>query len=329
MQQAYANLGITNVSVTVTNKYVRFKPTIAQLSYLDSFMDAKGLELFDAPLDYQILLEGDYYQDPSIPAEQPTWQYAVVPANFSFPSGIQYEVLASIHIPGDSYTAVETEAERLASLGGGGANSLNNGGVGTDGLDCGTGYHYDYTTHTCVANDCASGYHWDGNSCVLDQTSPNPPAPAPDAAVPAGGITVDETQALPGLAISGTQGGYVRAPIRRARIVARRWFKIERTYTDNNGHFQFTKRFKHKVRIEMKCKNDDAIVRSMRGVRLWQMLFPLKKVFGVFSGNKTNIDYNFRKWDITAKARGNRYWAGATVHNAVQEYKEFATALNI
>lgn len=58
-------------------------------------------------------MRGDYYQDPSIPDEQITWQYAVVPPDFQFPAGIQYQILAQIHIPGNDYTAVETEAERL------------------------------------------------------------------------------------------------------------------------------------------------------------------------------------------------------------------------
>ena len=332
MQQAYANLGITNVSVTVTNKYIRFKPTIDQLSYLDSFMDAKGLELFDAPLDYQILMEGDYYQDPSITAEQPTWQYAVVPNLFSFPSGVQYEVLAQIHIPGDNYTAVETEAERLAVLGGGGAAASTNGGVQPDGLNCPSGYHKDRETGHCVPNNCPEGYHWDNDEydCLPDHTEPNPP-PAPDAAVPAGTITVDETQHLAGLPASTTPGhttDWYRAPLRQARVVARRWFKIERTYTDNAGHFQFTKRFKHKVKINVKFKNGDAVVRCLRGVRVWNAFSPLNKVIGVYDGNKSTISYNLAKYP-DRHAKGNQYWVGGTVHNGVQEYKDFAATEHI
>ncbi len=220
MTQAYHNLGIYNVPVNVTNLYVRFKPTITQFKYLDSFMDVQGFDLFDIPLDYQILTEGDYYQDPSIPAEQPTWQYAVVPANFSFPAGIQYESLAQIHIPADNYTAVETEAEAIAGGGGGGLSSIGNGGVQTNGIDCLAGYHKDPETGQCVPDNCPTGYHWvDGNGCVPDNSCPSgyywngtacvpdvttPPPPAPDAAVPAGAITVDETQPLPGLALSTT-----------------------------------------------------------------------------------------------------------------------------
>ncbi len=348
MQQAYANLGITNVSVAATHQYVRFKPTIDQMSYLDSFMEVKGLELFDAPLDYQILLEGGYYQDPSIPAKQPTWQYAVVPKLFSFPSGIQYELLAQIHIPADTYTAVETEAERLASLGGGGAAATTDGGTQPDGIDCLPGYHYDIETQTCIPNSCPSGYHWDGTTCAPDNPCPvgyhwdgsncipnstTPPAPAPDAAVPAGGITVDETQQLAALAASTTRNTFYGttnrlAPVRQARVVARRWFKVERTYTDVNGHFQFTKRFKHKVRINIKFKNDDAVVRCLRGVRVWNTFSPLNKVIGVYNANKNNISYNFIQYG-ERHAKGNQYWVGSTVHNSLQEYKDFAATEHI
>lgn len=318
-KQAYANLGITNVPVTVTNLYIRFKPTIDQVSFLDSVMDGQGLELFDAPFDYQILKEGDYYQDPSIPGEQPNWQYATVPANFTYPAGIQYETLASIHIPGDSYTAVETEAERLAALqDGGGTLTAGSGAVVQPNVpQCPDGYHWDFSTNSCLA--CPGGYTWNGTSCEPDSPpNQNPPAPAADAAVPAGTLTVFDTQ------LPGATGNHL-FPLRNVRIVAKRWFKVDRLYTDNNGHFQCSKRFKHKVKIKVKFKNNDAFVRSMRGVRLWQMLLPFNKTLGVYSGDKSNIVYNFSKFDNSdSGAKGNRYWSAATVFNGVQEYKDYA-----
>ncbi len=351
MQQAYRNLGITNVSVRVTNKYVRFKPTMDQMSYLDSFMDAKGMELYDAPLDYQILLEGDYYQDPSIPAEQPTWQYAVVPNVFTYPTGVQYETLAQIHIPGDNYTAVETEAERLAEAGGGGGlNATEGGGAEPNGILCLEGYHKDPETGQCVPNNCPANYHWDGTTCVPDApscpsgyywngsncvpVSNNPPAPAADAAVPAGKLTLDETQQVSDLTgISTTYNTWYGtknklAPLQNARVVARRWFKIERVYTNAAGQFTFTKRFKHKVKINVKFKNDDAVIRCLRGVRVWNVFSPLNKVIGSYSGNKNNISYNFAQYD-ERHAKGNQYWVGGTVHNGLQEYKTFAQGQNI
>src|SRR5206468_833065 len=74
-----------------------------------------GYELFDTPMDFQVLLEGNYYQDPSIPDDQPTWFYSVVVPSFQCPAGVQYEILAQIHLPDESHLNVETEAERLAA----------------------------------------------------------------------------------------------------------------------------------------------------------------------------------------------------------------------
>ncbi len=269
-------------------------------------------------------MRGDYYQDPSIPDEQITWQYAVVPPDFQFPAGIQYQILAQIHIPGNDYTAVETEAERLA----GSSNMLPNSIRPQPNIyqcpidshwdysvracvpnDCPPDYHWDYYHRVCVPNNCPQGYYWDGTNCVANQISP--PAPAPDAAVPGGNILVYDTQ---------TQ---TNRPVRKATIVARRWFKIERGFTDNNGHYQLTKRFKNKVRVNVKFKNLDAEVRGLRGARLWQMLFPIKKTIGVFSGDKSNISYTFPLYTDPG-SKGNRYWAGATTHNAVQDYRDYA-----
>lgn len=288
-----------------------FKPTdVDQLDVLTTAMEAQNLEVFDTPVDYDVTYEGDYYQDPSIPEEQITWQYAVVPPNFQFPSGIQYETLAQIHIPGNDYTAVETEAERLAQP----SNMLpNSTRPQPNVLQCDVDSHWDYSVRACVPNNCPVGYSWNGTSCQPDTPPPTstPPAPAADAGVPGGAILVYDTQ---------TQSD--RA-VRKATIVARRWFKIERGFTDNNGHYQLTKRFKNKVRINVKFTNSDAEVRGLRGIRLWQMFFPIKKTLGVYSGDKSNISYTFPLYTDPG-SKGNRYWAGATTHNAVQDYRDYA-----
>lgn len=57
-----------------THWYVRFLP--AQAAEMRTLVDL-GLILFDYPLDYEILEQGDLYHDPSIPSDEITWQYAV------------------------------------------------------------------------------------------------------------------------------------------------------------------------------------------------------------------------------------------------------------
>jgi hypothetical protein len=332
MRNAYAALGLSSSLAVINNLYVRFLPSSPeQFGILDSIMDAQGLDLFDAPMDYDILQEGDYYQDPSIPAEQVSYQYAVVPPSFQFPSGITYTILAQIHIPDDNYTAVETEAERRAAV----QDSLNSiyafqGIANPDNIECQAGYHYDPETRTCVRDNCQPGYHWGGTQCVPN-CSPGyywngntcvpigvPPPPAPDAAIPAGNIAVSDVNL-------GTTPG-----VRNTRIVVKRWFKIQRLYTDNNGHFQASKHFKHKVKIVVKFKNSFADLKGARGIRLWQMWLPISKTIGVYRGNKSNINYTFIQYPngvSYVNNQGNQLWSAATILNAIQEHKDYATQM--
>jgi len=100
MSEALAGLYPTRSSVELpaTDLYVRFLPVSD-----DDFgrLEELGVELFDYPLDREILTDGDYYHDPSIPEGEISWQYAVVPAGFSFPDGIEYEVIENCFIPDD------------------------------------------------------------------------------------------------------------------------------------------------------------------------------------------------------------------------------------
>ena len=106
------------VDVRTTNLYVRFLPSDnAEYELLKSL----GLELVDHPLDYDILVEGDWYHDPSLPNDNVTWQYAVVPHDFDFPA-VRYEIIDECHISEESagtrsdgidWEAVEVESYRL------------------------------------------------------------------------------------------------------------------------------------------------------------------------------------------------------------------------
>ena len=106
------------VSLEATDLYVRFLPkNDAEMNVLKDLR----LYLMDHPMDYRIVREGDYYQDPSVGEEAITWQYSVVPRDFEFPAGIRYEVLDECYLAdhdatkaGDiDWVRVEEEAFRL------------------------------------------------------------------------------------------------------------------------------------------------------------------------------------------------------------------------
>lgn len=92
MQNAYDILYPTKgrQPVETTDLYVRFLPTDQQ-QY--ETLEGLGLNLVDHPLDYEVLRDGDWYRDPTLPEESITWQYAVVKKDFKFPEDIRYEII--------------------------------------------------------------------------------------------------------------------------------------------------------------------------------------------------------------------------------------------
>lgn len=123
------------VTVETTNLYVRFLPASQQECDL---LEKMGLTLLDHPLDYDVLVEGDWYHDPEVPDDEVTWQYAVVPADFEFPD-ITYQIIDECFIAENSpstksdgidWDAVERQAyimtgneERLCDVAGTKASS--------------------------------------------------------------------------------------------------------------------------------------------------------------------------------------------------------------
>jgi len=124
MTRAFMNLYPTSKAasdlITTTHYYARFLPRDEQDCDL---LESLGAELMDHPVDYRIIRDGDYYHDPSIPEDEITWQYAVVPPDFQFPADIPHQILDRCHIAeqevvtraGVQYdmAAVEEEAFRL------------------------------------------------------------------------------------------------------------------------------------------------------------------------------------------------------------------------
>ena len=104
------------IVLEATDIYVRFLPKDrSEYDLLESLFP----NLMDHPVDYEIVQEGDYYRDPQIAEDELTWQYAVVPAGFEFPEGINYEIIDECYISsgvtkdGIDWDAVERESYRL------------------------------------------------------------------------------------------------------------------------------------------------------------------------------------------------------------------------
>lgn len=97
-----------NVTIETTHLYIRFLPKdTLEVSLLES---DTTLELFDYPLDFEIEQIGNWYHDPTVPDDLPTWQYTVVTPDFTYPN-IKYEVLANLFLMDDE----EEQSGRISS----------------------------------------------------------------------------------------------------------------------------------------------------------------------------------------------------------------------
>lgn len=93
----------TQLKLETTDYYVRFRPTDTT-QYRTLF--EQGFELFDYPLDCEILSEGSYYHDPDIPEDEITWQYTIIPVS-KLDSSINNEKIYKIQKTGDDITITD------------------------------------------------------------------------------------------------------------------------------------------------------------------------------------------------------------------------------
>jgi hypothetical protein len=98
--QTLANNGYlptVNARVFLSHYYVKFKPKDSDEYEL--LTSDSTLAFSDLPIESNISLNGDYYHDPSLPDSVPTFQYTAVKVDYSFPEGIEYEILGELYIP--------------------------------------------------------------------------------------------------------------------------------------------------------------------------------------------------------------------------------------
>jgi len=269
-------------------------------------LDSLDLDLFDYPLDKNVIQEGEYWPDAYVGLGQNEfpWLYTVVDAGFQFPAGITHEILESEYIPDD-----DGPLEDLAFEMTGNEECPNNIDPSTP--ECPDGYHWDFNLGTCVENNtCPPGYHWDSNipGCVPDPSTPLRPHGMINFK------TYDDYGVVP-----------PTAPLRYTRIEGRRFLKIDKTYTDANGNFQFSKRFPRRVTIVVKFRTSYVTITKTK-----RFLSPVKKNIGTYRGNDLqNLNYTFERSTSLSKKMRTQRWIAAIALNTVHEAKTFLALNNL
>lgn len=107
-----ANSQFAGKVVEATHYYVEITPeTEADLETLNRLDDESETDtpvLHDHPVDYEVLVEGDYYIDPQNEEDLYHPIYTTIPVDYQLPAGIKYRVLDDLYEPTEEEYVVET-----------------------------------------------------------------------------------------------------------------------------------------------------------------------------------------------------------------------------
>ena len=270
MKKALANLNANgriagDFDIETTDLYVRFLPADS-LEY-DAITADTTIEVFDHPLDFEIEQEGNWYHDPSIPDHLPTYQYTVVKPDYIFPDTIEHEILAELFIP------EELEEDSLAN------------GRTTSNID----FLYALEDEALQITD-----NWE--EPIDEESAPNARRSRWN---PSGRIRVREVERRSGL--QTTQRGWL--PVENIKVRVRRWFTIKTDYTDANGNYRISHRFRRPVNYSVKFETPYAKISNWIG---WDTRHDGPKRKGAW-----NVDFNWH----------SESWVRATLINAIVEYR--------
>ncbi len=95
-----------NFTVHATHLYVKFTPKNYQ--ELDILEADSNLDITGVPKDYTIKQQGSWYRAPNLPDSVPNPQYASVSVNYTFPAGVNYQILDSLYVPDEDPVLMTT-----------------------------------------------------------------------------------------------------------------------------------------------------------------------------------------------------------------------------
>lgn len=104
MRKAYRKLyaadsTIPKMEIQPTHKYLRFLPK-NEAEY-EILRKDTCIDLFSHPLDYVFTEDMSYYHDPSLPESSITYQYSVLPIDYTIPD-VYYELIYECYFPEDN-----------------------------------------------------------------------------------------------------------------------------------------------------------------------------------------------------------------------------------
>jgi hypothetical protein len=316
-----------------TDLYIRFEPVnLAQVKLLVS---SNTFEVFDYPLDYEIVHLGEYYDQPGN-NEIPNY-YAMIPAGTPLPQ-VPYTLLEEFYYNmEDPFLIVESfyetgnigEASKYIPVLG--PKMPKPPPIGPKIVlppkpdkPCPEGCVW-----VLVVDDSGPNkYKWECDCSGGDPDIGFDPYVTNDC-----GCTVYSDKKKPGgcinVQINTSTSSPVFEGVRDVKVILRdNWLQFGYspyvTYTDDNGCFKYNRKFSGKMYITVRFKNSDS---RERAENFGSLLSAHEETFGPFSGTFNNFRINFLQWS-TAGNLQHISWGAATVNNEVKEFLDGTGDIN-
>lgn len=298
MQKALDTLlqtkGLDPIYLEPTDVYVRFRP-VDTLEYR-LLMEAK-LELFDYPLNYDLLTDGDYYHDPSIPEDEITWQYTVLSTDL-IETDIEYEEIDFEIIDEDNLPTFHLITGNPVQVSGRIIDACyfpeNDPNVKS-----GNGLPVTHKELEHMAFELAGlpdEYKMITSETKASEYTPN------------GRIYISYN----------TMGTDYTTGVKGVKVRAQRLLKWASTYTSSTGHFMIPKEFGTKVNLSIVYENDYNFI-------VWgnyAFLSPAKYTFkDCIAAVPISITFD--------RERNGKAWKWAIVNNSTYDYYNYCTSEGI
>lgn len=317
-----------------THGYFKFLPASQDhLAVLLEWELTNNIPLFDFPLEYEILTEGDYYIDPAVSDSLLTYQYAAVPLEIDLPE-IPFEKIDDLYLDkSDPFLLAQSfwQTGNLEDL----TEYVFHGGLTVGQFEdyknkVGTNSFLGDSELDPPSEPCPPGYEWEMVPNFDDYAIDFiwvcvPITPPPPPALNACDCVIPSNARKPAGCVQVENDFGVMQEVKIARIkVKDTWFTSDVTYTDINGCWNVNKNYSGRMWMSIKFKNDNVKVKDQRYLL---GIFAVRHRVGKFRNppfNNIHVEYGSHPTENTS--RGRMYWAAAHTLNTVNDYRTRAAA---
>ena len=325
-------------TVSATHNIMRFRPqTHDDLVTLLDWSHENSVVMFDYPIHYELLEEGDYYVDPEVSDPALLYQYASIPVEMALP-GVTYELVDELYLDETNpFLFIKAyqltgHLDKLNKIVNGGIPynvvmkyGPNLGGEGPQGEktlcpledlppppDC-----PENCTVRLIYEEIAKDEYICEWWCDCPPSPPPPPptndcgCPVPsDIRVPAGCIQVEDDGAV--------------VPVRIVKVKVWDWdfvfYRTDETFTDRRGCWAMTRPYSE-FKMEVIYENDNLKIRDNSYRAGLRILRDPKREF-------TSPPYNVIE-TLYDQEDNRREWAASHTHNTDLAYRDNAVRDNI